>query len=253
MNSALPSPRVVLFDLDDTLFDHRGAVKGALQRLRREHPGLARTAFAVQVGRYLDLVNELHEGVLLGTLSASAAREDRFRRLLADAGSSALPAEVAQMASVYREEYQRSRRPVTGAPELLGSYHEAGIPVGIVTNNLRIEQEEKLEAIGLAPLVDLLLTSEEAGYAKPSAEIFRLALRRLRAAPPEARMVGDSFESDVVGARSAGIPALWFNPRALAPPAGGHVVELGSLHPAGKARRQIAEATGVFPAAPDTR
>ena len=30
--------------------------------------------------------------------------------------------------------------------------------------------------------------------------------------------VGDSFEADVVGARGAGMPACWFNPRGAPPP-----------------------------------
>jgi FMN phosphatase YigB (HAD superfamily) len=46
-------------------------------------------------------------------------------------------------------------------------------------------------------------------------------------------VVGDSWAADVVGARNARLPAIWFNPHHRPMPPGSPVTELVSLRPAG--------------------
>jgi putative hydrolase of the HAD superfamily len=60
--------------------------------------------------------------------------------------------------------------------------------------------------------VDVLIASEEAGVSKPDPRIFEIALERLEATADRAVMVGDSWANDILGARAAGIRAVWFNP-----------------------------------------
>ena len=65
-----------------------------------------------------------------------------------------------------------------GAFELLTLMKAAGVSVVIVTNNNVLEQELKLRLLGLAGLVDALVTSEEVGCSKPDSGIFHAALKR---------------------------------------------------------------------------
>jgi putative hydrolase of the HAD superfamily len=68
-------------------------------------------------------------------------------------------------------------------------------------------------AFGLAPLLDVLVFSEEVGAAKPEPEIFRHALDQLGVEPVNAMFVGDRLETDVQGAANLGmttVQALWF-------------------------------------------
>jgi putative hydrolase of the HAD superfamily len=57
-------------------------------------------------------------------------------------------------------------------------------------------------------LVDGIVSSADAGAAKPGPEVFERALELAGAAPEDAVHVGDSLENDVEGARSAGIRPL---------------------------------------------
>lgn len=57
----------------------------------------------------------------------------------------------------------------------------------------------------------------DCGYRKPSKAAFDACLDFLREAPDKVTMVGDSFRSDVLGARSAGCRAVWFCRDALLP------------------------------------
>lgn len=62
-----------------------------------------------------------------------------------------------------------------------------------------------VEGLGVADYFDSVFISSSAGFAKPSAGIFHLALQRHGIAPDEAIHVGDSPETDVEGALNAGV------------------------------------------------
>jgi putative hydrolase of the HAD superfamily len=65
-----------------------------------------------------------------------------------------------------------------------------------------------LDRCGLAPLLDGVVSSAEAGALKPDPAIFALALDLAGCEPEEALHVGDTVEEDVEGARAAGVRAL---------------------------------------------
>lgn len=62
-----------------------------------------------------------------------------------------------------------------------------------------------VRGLGVSDYFDSVFLSASAGFAKPAAGIFRLALERHGVAPDEAMHVGDSPETDVEGALRAGV------------------------------------------------
>lgn len=219
----------MLFDLDDTLFDHSFGAREALAMVHRKHECFAAIPFDDFERAHAEHLETLHRDVLAGTTGVDAARIERFRRLLAAAGAPG--GEAAAAAVVYREAYVKARRAVRGAHALLAALRTEARIV-IVSNNILAEQREKLEFCGLAAHVDALVVSEEAGVAKPDPAIFGVALDRAGARPEEAVMVGDSWAADIAGALAAGIVPVWFNPRRRpAPVAALEVAELRALEP----------------------
>ena len=218
MGRRVPSPsgvdgrriRLLLVDLDDTLFDHVGSSRRALAILRRHHPPLRRLPMPTLLERYTAHLEALHPSVLSGELTIDAARIQRMVRLFAELGSPIDDAQARSLAAELRQHYQGARRPTAGARSFL-RYARARARIAVVTNNLLEEQREKLEYLGLQGLVDDLVTSEEVGAAKPDPLPFLEAVRRSGLPKDSAVVLGDSWSSDVVGARSAGIPVVWFN------------------------------------------
>lgn len=202
--------RAVLFDLDDTLVDHRHAARAAMAGVRRQFPALAKIPLDALDAEHQRILDLLHHEVAIGARSVDDARIDRYRRLFAFAGVGAGGDRAAAAALLHRREYQANRRAVDGAVDLLAAL-KSQVRIAVVTNNLRAEQSEKLATFGLAPFVDALVTSGELGVAKPDRRIFAEALERVDCAADEAVMVGDSWVHDVEGARAAGIAAVWLN------------------------------------------
>ncbi len=221
----------VLFDLDDTLFDHSACTRAALADLRRQFAVLRRAPAALVEAEHRRLLEALHLRVLAGQLTVDDARIERFRRLLAFADGAPDAALPADLAAAYREAYLAHWRPVEGALDLLLALH-GRISTGVVTNNVASEQRQKIAACGFGPLLDAVIISDEVGVAKPDPRIFGLALEALGCEAGETVMVGDAWETDIAGARAAGIRPLWFN-RLGAPSPDPDVTEIASFVPDG--------------------
>jgi putative hydrolase of the HAD superfamily len=78
----------------------------------------------------------------------------------------------------------------------------------VVVSNWDVSLDEVLDRLGLAPMLDGIVTSAAVGARKPSPEIFERALAIAGVAAHEAVHVGDSLAEDVAGARAAGIEAV---------------------------------------------
>jgi putative hydrolase of the HAD superfamily len=238
--------RAVLFDLDDTLFDHRRSSRAALEAVHGLHaPSLDFAEFERHHTVHLE---EMHVEVLAGRIDLDDARRERFRRVFQALGVALDDATVDTVASAYRSGYLTARRALDGAAELLTAVRRHA-HVAIVTNNLLEEQQDKLQYCGLAPMVDSLIASEDVGFSKPDPEIFRIALERAGVTADRAVMLGDSWRNDVAGAHAAGIRAVWFNPERLPKPAElPGVTELHALAPADEVAARLLLAHPALPA-----
>ncbi|HAY82827.1 MAG TPA: hypothetical protein DCY79_23710 [Planctomycetaceae bacterium] len=221
---------VVLFDLDDTLFDHQFCSRAGLAAVQATFPGrLPGTVEAVEA-RYRVLLEEWHLKVLAGLVTSEASRVERFREMLSDEQHTATDEESQHAATCYREAFDQAYRPVPGALALLQRIR-GECPIGIVTNHLVAEQVEKIAKIGVEPYVDALVVSEAVGEPKPAAPIFEVALARLGGTAEQAVMIGDSWASDIVGAAGMGIRAIWLNRYESPCPDPAMATEIRALEP----------------------
>jgi 2-haloalkanoic acid dehalogenase type II len=228
-----PSPVVpvttVLFDLDDTLFDHANTARAALATSTAGLPAFQDVDMEALYQQYSEILEEMHPRVLAGEYSYADARRIRFQRLLAPYGYAATLPEIDEFVVKHYGSYQRLRRPVPGALELLQAL-KPHYRIGIVTNNRTTEQQEKLAYLGMTHLVDALITSEDVGVPKPDPRIYHVALERLQSRAAETVMVGDNWTADVLGALQVGIRPLWLNRFGAVRPLA-HVEEITSLEP----------------------
>jgi putative hydrolase of the HAD superfamily len=105
------------------------------------------------------------------------------------------------------------------ARALLAELRGRGLRI-LVVSNFDARVHGLLAALDLAPLIDRVTISSEAGAAKPDPAIFARALADAGLAPSDVVHVGDTIREDLRGARAAGIPVLLVGDAALAREAG---------------------------------
>lgn len=95
--------------------------------------------------------------------------------------------------------------------ETVVKYLAGKYPLTIISNGFKEVQYYKFEHSGLAPFLTHTLISEEVGINKPQPSIFEIALQRNGITAQEAVMIGDSYSSDIAGAKAAGIDQIWIH------------------------------------------
>lgn len=100
---------------------------------------------------------------------------------------------------------------VSEAAPMLLRLKDSGLKLGVISNfDFRLYRI--LEGLDLDRYFDSITISSEAGYAKPSREVFETALRRHLVSPDDAMHVGDSEHLDFAAAKAAGLISVLVDP-----------------------------------------
>jgi putative hydrolase of the HAD superfamily len=99
--------------------------------------------------------------------------------------------------------------------ELLLEICSENAQAALITNGFAQTQAVKVTHTGIADKIQFMITSEDAGFAKPDVRIFQSALQRAGVEKDAAIYIGDTFDTDIKGGMAAGLRVLWFNPQGL--------------------------------------
>jgi len=79
--------------------------------------------------------------------------------------------------------------------------------LGLISNIER-DMTATLAKLGLAHRLDIVVTSQDAGFTKPHQEIFEYAIKKAGVRPAETIYIGDQYQVDVVGSSGAGMKGI---------------------------------------------
>jgi putative hydrolase of the HAD superfamily len=214
LNKPMSDVKAVIFDLDDTLYDRNAAqiqiVKVMIQQLPHVfHSHETERVVAAFLESDRLAVVDFNAGI-----PSEGLREKRSRSFLRLLGINEDYADT--VTENYLRNYQKINIPITGAVQLVKEL-SAGFRLGVITNGLPDVQYQKIEAIGLRDVFSCIVLSEEIGIRKPDPRIFHHAANALQIQPVNCLYVGDSYRNDVIGAKSAGMRACWYNPGLSTP------------------------------------
>ncbi|RYP79880.1 hypothetical protein DL769_002713 [Monosporascus sp. CRB-8-3] len=202
---------VVLFDLDNTLFDHNHSLRSAISAVQENYAYLAEHVLEELIARYNAALQQAYSQYLYKEITYEEADVMKVQLFFTGLGlPSPTPEEGRDFRATYKPAYRENQRATSGSIETLIRLRENGYRLAIVSNGQIDDQTAKAEAIGIRHLVDRIVTSEEAGYCKPDRRIFEFAIEALDASPQMTYMVGDSLDSDIKGALNAGLNAILY-------------------------------------------
>ncbi|MGW5189554.1 HAD family hydrolase [Kribbella sp. NPDC004138] len=198
--------KAVVFDLDNTLFDHTGCAVAGLRSWVTE---LGITPTDELIAEWFVIEEDQFSRFLAGELTHQGQRRGRLRAFLPVLG---LPvpgadAELDEVFTGYLTQYTNNWIAYPDARPALEVARSNGWRVGVLTNGSTRQQNAKVAAIGLADLIDVVCTSEALGVSKPDPLAYQRVCEALGVEPGETLMIGDNLELDVIAARAAGLSA----------------------------------------------
>jgi len=99
---------------------------------------------------------------------------------------------------------------VQGAKQVIEKLSKR-FPLGVISNGFPDIQYNKLKSLHIEKLFKVILLSEELGVRKPNKRIFKLAAERIGIKTNYCLFVGDSLDTDILGAKNSGMKTCWFN------------------------------------------
>lgn len=99
---------------------------------------------------------------------------------------------------------------IDGAMDVL-LYLQEKYQLHIITNGFKEVQHIKLDYSNLKPFFEYIIISEEHGFNKPDIKIFDLAQQLTSAQTHECVMIGDNYDTDILGALNAQWKAIYLS------------------------------------------
>jgi HAD superfamily hydrolase (TIGR01662 family) len=155
----------------------------------------------------LDMWHMMFDGALPGSVARRYSIVNALRQLEADL-------DLADPMIAYWDELTVANTGMMPhAESILTRLREQGVRTGIVTNGYSEVQRLKINHHKLESMVDFVLVSEEARSHKPDVGIFNQAMKLADATPDSTAFIGDMPQTDIEGARAAGMHSILIDPK----------------------------------------
>ena len=201
----------VTLDLDDTLVQYKRSPGEVLRTcfdiLNLEQPFSVGEYYA-RYDEFADTCDSMDE--LRTECFAALAAENGYDRELG-----------RKVAKVFSEERDQTNVTLLPSAKQVLDELSSEYALAIITNGARDSQWSKIEAVGLDHWVDTIIVAGHDTPLKPDPAPFERAITSLGTAPETTVHIGDSLETDVAGAKAAGLHSVWIadgaNPRGFDP------------------------------------
>lgn len=210
----MPGVRAVLFDFHETLIT-------ADRWYAMETGGFAMEIFqALNVWNGMPAAEERERATYADARMRAIARDTGIEYGAAEVAGTLLTAvgaggrygeaAIGTAVSELFRSYVSDVRMKSGVREGLRSVAALGFRMGVLSNaRYGPFLHWALEAHGIRRYFECVVVSADVGLRKPRPEIFEAALKAVRLTPAETAYVGNDFLKDVVGAKLAGLRAVW--------------------------------------------
>jgi len=202
----------LFFDLDHTLWDYDRNVQESLCELFELYKlqDLGIPTCEDFYGAFNKINYQLWSLFNVGEIDKDHLRQQRFKQIFEHLGVDGISV-PKDMEEDFMHRTSSKPHLFPHSKEIL-TYLQHKYELHIITNGFNESQAMKMSASGLTSFFKMIVTSETMGHRKPDKRIFEYAVDKLQTEPSACLMIGDNPDSDILGARNAGIDQVLFNP-----------------------------------------
>lgn len=201
----------IFFDLDNTLWDFEKNSREALLHLFSEHN--LQEHCKIDFDGFVDIYEAInHELWHLYSLQQTTKEELRYQRF--HKAFLHFKYDNLNLAHQWADDYLKispyKTHLIDGAIDVL-LYLKDKYQLHIITNGFKEVQHIKLDYSNLKPFFEHIIISEEHGFNKPDIKIFDLAQSLTGSQFHECVMIGDNYDTDILGALNAQWKAIYLS------------------------------------------
>lgn len=187
----------VLFDLDGTLLDRDASLQ---QFVKAQYQRFEAHLHHIPENKYLSRFIELD-------CRGHVWKDRVYQQLVSEYSITKLS--WHQLLEDYETHFIQHCVPFPHLISMLDALRERQYSLGLVTNGRGVFQTRVIRELGIGHYFDAILVSEIEGIRKPDVQIFQRALGRLGVEASAGIFVGDHPETDIAGAKCAGMKTIW--------------------------------------------
>ena len=201
--------KLIILDLDNTIFDFTKAETVALEQTLRFFripitDNLKNSYYEINSKFWKDFENKIIE-----------VNEIKNMRFLNFCQVNDLNVDAKKMSRLYLENLAKTNFLIDGSLELLEKLSQQYL-LSVITNGISFVQKARLENTKIRKYFKSIVISEDVGVSKPNPEIFDILLKNFKNIRKSSiLMIGDGLSSDIAGANNAGIDSCWYNPNKI--------------------------------------
>jgi len=210
-------PRGLLFDFGGTLveevaYDPHAGTTALLAAAAHVPPGVTLDAAVARARRVSAVVSARREEFQM------EAPWPAVTRLIHDFLGVRFAAPLSELELTFWDA-SVTMRPMTGARDALAAIADAGIPMAVLSNSSfgAATIRHELARHRLADHLAFVMVSADYVVRKPNLLLFEIAAVRLGVPRDDIWFVGDRLDTDIAGAKAAGLRAVWLRPPGAAP------------------------------------
>ena len=198
--------KVVLFDSDNTLYNHDIHERTAIFEVLKACGIPTLDEYHIL---FRDINSVVWQEFERGVKHKNGHVVERFSRFLSAAGIDFCP---FKMNELYIEALSNQCSPFPESQEVLSVLSKTH-KLYIITNGTESIQVRRFNASPLRPNFSGIFTADGVGIQKPYAEFFERVLKDIGSPKhEEVIVIGDSLTSDILGGVNAGLDTCWYNP-----------------------------------------
>ena len=186
--------KVIIFDLDDTLYKEREFVEGGFKDVAK----YMEERFNIKKADFYKLLLKVLEKQGRGHVFDSCLKEHNlYSKKIVD-----------KLVKTYR--LHKPNIKLYPSVKTLLSRFEKNYKLALITDGLKYVQQRKVKALGLEKLFDLIIYTDAFGKkkSKPSPYSFNKVLKYFNISRKQAVYIGDDPNKDFIGARKIGIKTI---------------------------------------------
>lgn len=199
----------LFFDLDNTLWDFDHNAKLAMRDTVDE---LKLNGQMPDFELFYDFYNEINHQLWEAYRKQEVRKNELITRRFAETLThfNIKNVDPIAMNDRYLHHMAQQTTLVEDAMTVLTELKRKNYKLQIITNGFREVQRAKLNTSGIAHFFDHVFISEDLNYPKPDIRVFQHAIRSSNAKKEKSIMIGDNWETDILGARNFGIDQVYF-------------------------------------------